>query len=642
MRFYVLILLLLTSKLITAQIAIDTTTIDISAITESRSIINKCQLYIDSNNIDKPNFIVDKTWLSLNNFNITKAISNNWITKPIYLKFTLENRSDTSKQVHLIVSNYIRSIQFYNLLNENTLAKIKNECSFSGYQPFYLKGHEKAVYIVKFYFTRRNLNYLQPQLIADNYLPKYQTLKYFKNDGQPAIGFVLSGILLMMIFFTGANYLHTKRKEFLYNFFYSLCMFALIFLNTLLERKSGLFSSIFQEYLDFMLLETGTIFYIAFTRKFLNTKLNYPLLNTIFVWAEKFLVGVLICFTITVFFTDLYELQKEIENVIKILMLGLGITYIGISIGKKNKLMNYLAVGNALLIFFSIISFLNLFFFYANKSIFNNAMLWYEVGIVSELIFFLLGLTYKNRVELIETIKEQESLKREAEKLSYETKLVVLNAQQTERNRISADMHDDLGAGVTAIRLYSELAKKRIGNEIIPELEKISSSANELLNNMNAIIWTMTSSNDTLANMVAYIRTYALEYFEETGIECNFNIEESFTTLVVSGVTRRNIFLVFKEALNNILKHSKATIVNITIKKDDKSITLNIQDNGIGIDFNNLKKFRNGLVNMKKRMDEMNIEFTIENKNGTLITLHKKLKSPVESNPNYQQHPTSY
>ena len=70
-------------------------------------------------------------------------------------------------------------------------------------------------------------------------------------------------------------------------------------------------------------------------------------------------------------------------------------------------------------------------------------------------------------------------------------------------------MHDDLGAGVTAIRLFSELAKRRLGNETIPEIEKISSSANELLNNMNAIIWTMSSSNDSFGNMVAYIRSYA-------------------------------------------------------------------------------------------------------------------------------------
>jgi signal transduction histidine kinase len=129
-------------------------------------------------------------------------------------------------------------------------------------------------------------------------------------------------------------------------------------------------------------------------------------------------------------------------------------------------------------------------------------------------------------------------------------------------------MHDDLGAGVTAIRLYSELAKKRIGKDIIPEVEKISSFANELLNNMNAIIWTMSSSNDSLDNMIGYIRSYALEYFENSGIDCQISIEENIPNIAVGGELRRNIFLVVKEALSNILKHSNATAVHITLKQE--------------------------------------------------------------------------
>lgn len=241
-------------------------------------------------------------------------------------------------------------------------------------------------------------------------------------------------------------------------------------------------------------------------------------------------------------------------------------------------------------------------------------------------MFFLIGLTYKNRVTLIDRIKEQEALKMAAEKQIFETKLAVINAQQKERNRISADMHDDLGSGITAIRLYSELAKSRIGNKPVPEIEKISASANELLNNMNAIIWTMNSSNDTLENMVAYIRSYSQEYFENTGITCHFNIEEGFPDIAVSGQMRRNIFLVIKESLNNVLKHSKATTVHIRFFKTNDGLSLLIQDNGVGIDFDNLRRFGNGLSNMKKRMEEMNIDFSIKNNNGTLITLFYKME----------------
>ncbi|MEO6730127.1 MAG: 7TM diverse intracellular signaling domain-containing protein [Ferruginibacter sp.] len=600
--------------------------IDVSMITEFIPITDKCEIYVDSNRTATPATILNKDWTPLVNFNTDQYIPSKWITKPIYLRFALENNSDTLQKIYFIAGYYIRRAEFFKVLPGQQLIPLKNKGKWEGFQPFKLNGKEKGTFIAKFFYSKRLFNKIHPELIARNYLFKYQVLKSYKDDGQPITGYVLSGIMLMMIFFTGANYIQSKKKEFLYNCCYSICMFGLIFLNTVFERKSSYVSSLFHEYLDFLLLSTGTVFYIAFTRKFLETKVNYPLLNKIFVNAEKIIIVLLAWFTFIVFFTDNFFLQKRVENGMKIMFLLVGLAYIVIALAQKNKLINYLAIGNAILIVFSMISFTLLLLHYKNNGIFTNSMIYYEVGVVGELIFFLLGLTYKNRKELIEKIKERESLKREAERQSYETKLAVLNAQQTERNRISADMHDDLGAGVTAIRLYSELAKKRIGNNVIPEIEKISSSANELLNNMNAIIWTMSSSNDTLDNMVAYIRGYALEYFENTGINCHISLEDNLPNMVVSGEIRRNVYMVIKEALNNILKHSKATDVNITLKNEVEGLTLYIQDNGTGIDFDNLRRFGNGLKNMRKRMEESQMVFTIENKNGTLITLHRRRK----------------
>ena len=76
----------------------------------------------------------------------------------------------------------------------------------------------------------------------------------------------------------------------------------------------------------------------------------------------------------------------------------------------------------------------------------------------------------------------------------------------------------------------------------VPEIEKISSSANELLTKMNAIIWSMSSSNDSLGNMVAYIRSYSLEYFENTGVNCIINLPEELPNLVVAGAITEECF----------------------------------------------------------------------------------------------------
>jgi len=127
--------------------------------------------------------------------------------------------------------------------------------------------------------------------------------------------------------------------------------------------------------------------------------------------------------------------------------------------------------------------------------------------------------------------------------------------------------------------------------------------------------------------MIAYIRSYALEYFEDTGVKCKIDIPEHLPNIQVIGTIRRNVFLVVKEALNNILKHAKATEVSITLIRVEDGLTLYIHDNGKGIDMYNLRQFGNGLKNMKKRMADIDVEFSIENKNGTLITLHRKVNT---------------
>jgi signal transduction histidine kinase len=179
-------------------------------------------------------------------------------------------------------------------------------------------------------------------------------------------------------------------------------------------------------------------------------------------------------------------------------------------------------------------------------------------------------------------------------------------------------MHDELGSGVTAIRLMSEIVKSKMKGDTLPEIEKISYSANELLNKMNTIIWTMISSNDTVESLVAYIRAYSVDFFENTGVECLFTISENNTSREISGEKRRNIFLAVKEALNNVLKHSMATRVHIRIIEADQ-LTIEITDNGIGIDPDKLKRFGNGLNNMKKRIESMDGRFFVENSNGTAL-----------------------
>ena len=610
---------------VTGQKNIDTAGTDVSLFEELVPISQKCLLFIDSNNTSRPDGILPAQWNKYNDVKVKHFIPQDWIAKTLYLKFTLENAGETGDTVYFYPGNSFRSIVLYKLSPGDGFQMVTDKSKLDGFQPIELSPKEKTTFIAELHFSKRKFNTLNVTIIQKNYLSKFQKLFYTLTYDELVAGYLLSGLLLMMIFYNAANFYISEKKEFLYNCCYAICMFGLIFFNTYIERRSGVFASFFMGYLAFALLLVGTIFYMAFTRRFLDTKINYHLLDKIFRYTEKGLLVLLLCYSYVYFFTDSFWLQNMLENYTKMIVLIIGLLYIIIGVKQNNKLFNYLVIGNAFLIFFSIISFLLIILPVNRASLFSSALLYYEFGIVCELIFFLLGLTYKNRTELIEKIKEQEALKLEAEKQIFETKLTVLNAQQEERNRISADMHDDLGAGVTAIRLFSELAKKRLGKDTMPEIEKISFSANELLNNMNTIIWTMNSSNDSFGNMVAYIRSYAIEYFESTGINCSVVIDIDLPEFPVHGEIRRNVFLVVKEALNNILKHAKATEVSLVLKKDEDGISLFIQDNGVGIDFDNLRLFGSGLKNMKQRMLKSGIEFSIENKKGTLVTLHRSL-----------------
>jgi signal transduction histidine kinase len=218
----------------------------------------------------------------------------------------------------------------------------------------------------------------------------------------------------------------------------------------------------------------------------------------------------------------------------------------------------------------------------------------------------------------MEKAMESERLRLENERKELEKQVAVMAAQKDERDRISADMHDELGSGVTAIRLMSEIVKSKMKETSLPEIDKISNSANDLLGKMDTIIWTMKSSNDTVESLIAYVRAYAKEYFDNTNITCTVKVLP-LPAVQISGEKRRNIFLGIKEALHNIVKHAQATEVTITATAMEHILTIEISDNGVGLHPDKLRKFGNGLNNMKRRMESIDGSWDIISEKGTMV-----------------------
>jgi signal transduction histidine kinase len=560
------------------------------------------------------------------------------IEQDCFLQIYLKNSADTAIMVYFTPGNYCRSVTLFKAQPGNeagTLVRLPDSLTTNerdaGVKLITLQPHEQAIYICRFNWVRTNINSLIPRIIRYDYLQQWGTIQRDRGGLLDVFTYTVSGVLLFMIFYSLAVYIQSRNKEFIFYAGYTFLTCSLLFLKSYLNYSATAFNHFYEEYLDFMIMTASVVLYQIFMRKFINSKEQYPLLDKFLRFFTLLLIGASIVFSMVYFFTDRYIMLNIMENfVIKQVFFLTGVFFIVYSIKKKNTLLNYLAAGNASLIAFAVISYIIIitgwrFVENDTASIFNRGLFYYEIGLVLELGFFLSGLAYKNRRDIIERVKERERLKLENERKEFDKQMAVMAAKQEERNRISADMHDELGSGVTAIRLMSEIMKSRLKGDVVPELEKISNSANELLGKMNTIIWTMKSSNDTLESLIAYIRAHAIEYFDSTPIECKVQLPVLIPQTEVSGEKRRNIFLSIKEALNNAMKHSQASQIHIGISTSDKWLMIKIIDNGIGIDADKLRRFGNGLSNMRRRMESIDGTFKIDSGKNCVLTFEAPL-----------------
>ena len=187
-----------------------------------------------------------------------------------------------------------------------------------------------------------------------------------------------------------------------------------------------------------------------------------------------------------------------------------------------------------------------------------------------------------------------------------------------ERRRISSELHDDLGTNLSAIALLSSVTNQDVYKE---KTDRISIIAQQSLDKINEIVWSLNPKNDNLDNLLAFIRKYAMEYFEPTNIRCTVKWPHEILNSVIKGEHRRNIFFIVKEAMHNIIKHAAATEVELIFAIEREVLSVVIKDNGKGFPKGELNRFGNGLKNMQNRMKSINGNFSIENHFGTKITL---------------------
>lgn len=194
-------------------------------------------------------------------------------------------------------------------------------------------------------------------------------------------------------------------------------------------------------------------------------------------------------------------------------------------------------------------------------------------------------------------------------------------AIEKERTRIATDMHDDFGASLSRIKFLSEKLQfaNNEAHKVNEDLGKISAYSDEMAEKMGEIVWALNQRYDSSGDLASFCRSYASEYLADKNIRLEF-VAGQQEDIRINGEIRRNVFLVMKEALHNIVKHAQASQVNISLDCSTM-LTMTIRDNGRGFDEKAVRPFANGLENMKKRMEEVGGRLSIRAENGTIITL---------------------
>ncbi len=553
------------------------------------------------------------------------SIPPGYVTQKPVLKFLVCNSADTTISVWFFPGFFYWESQLF-AQQDGRLAPLpvtrpKGNDNLSFCLLSVPPGDSIAIY-AELKLVRTYINSLRPRLIHKQRIEPFISDLQRGHNSTNMVTFLFSGLLLMMILFSIANYLQGGNREFLYYSGYALFLGGMLFTKALYDFRPNSISYFLEGYFDYIMQGAGIMFYMFFMQGFLRTRRQHPFLHRLYNFGIILLSSSIIIYSLLHFFSNNFALQNLVENISKLVLLAMTIVFLVYGIRHwSDKLLRYLFWGNLFLFIFSLVSQLMLMIdTHTFPGILGSSLFYYELGLFLELVFFLAGLNHKNRRRIIEQTKERERLKAENQLKEYEKKIAVYTAQQEERQRISADMHDELGAGMTAIRLMSEIARNKMKENTPVEIDKISHSADEVLNKMNAIIWSMNSGNDTLDNLISYIRAYALEYFDNTPVGCRVITPEHIEPKDISGDKRRNIFLCVKETLNNALKHSGASLLKIEFETNNH-LLIRISDNGTGIDLQKVRQFGNGLKNIARRMESIGGSYHIENNNGTMTTL---------------------
>jgi signal transduction histidine kinase len=191
------------------------------------------------------------------------------------------------------------------------------------------------------------------------------------------------------------------------------------------------------------------------------------------------------------------------------------------------------------------------------------------------------------------------------------------------RKRIASDLHDDIGSSLTQISLLSEVINQRVSGRdgaVAQPLAQIANSSRELVDAMSDIVWAINPQKDHLSDLTQRMRTLTSEVSTACDINVRFHAPEIDEDMPLGANLRREVFLIFKESINNIVKHSGASAAEVEFRFDRDQLFLRVSDDGRGFDVSGESE-GHGLISMRGRAQDMGARFEMQSSIGKGTTV---------------------
>ena len=252
---------------------------------------------------------------------------------------------------------------------------------------------------------------------------------------------------------------------------------------------------------------------------------------------------------------------------------------------------------------------------------------WLLVSFYIDVIFFSAALGYLIRQEYQQkesSLKQLLKSEAELQQKELEKMKAVYETREEERIRIARDLHDDMGSTLSSINIYSKVVSLYIENDTAKAneyLDKIKDNTAMLMENTTDLIWALQTNYGLSESIFKRMHDTGIQILSSANIQPHFSVTLPPQLPRLNLKAQKNCWLIFKEALNNVCKYSKAANCTVEIFADDATLLLSINDDGIG--FKEIKE-GNGFVNMRQRTEELEGKFNIESSAGIGTTISAK------------------